>query len=114
MAKRTKSRNALNARGGELTPKVAPRELGLLTPEVTIFHRISVERGQFRGPLKIRNVQPPSTNGDLTPPPYLSLQIFATDTWPPQCAPLHGMQSFFGQKSRNVSGTITSHDILSP
>ena len=33
--------------GGELTPKVAPRKLGLLTPKLTIFYRISVERGQF-------------------------------------------------------------------
>ena len=46
--------------GGELTPKVAPRKLGLLTPKLATFYRISVERGQFQGPLEIQNFHPPS------------------------------------------------------
>ena len=38
--------NVLNVRGrGEVAPKVAPRELGFLTPKLRIFFRISVERG---------------------------------------------------------------------
>ena len=45
--------------GGELASKLAPRRLGLLTPKLTIFYRISVERGQFQGPLEIENLQPP-------------------------------------------------------
>ena len=36
--------------GGELAPKVAPRRLGLFTPKLTIFYRISVETSQFQGP----------------------------------------------------------------
>ena len=52
--------NVPNARGGgELAPKVVPWRLGLLTPKLTIFYRISVERGQFQGPLEIRNFYPP-------------------------------------------------------
>ena len=55
--------------GGELAPKVAPRRLGLLTPKLTIFFRISVERGQFQGPWKFKIFTPPLIFGDLTPPP---------------------------------------------
>ena len=44
--------------GGELAPKVAPRKLGLLTPKLAIFYRISVEKGQIQGPLKIQNFHP--------------------------------------------------------
>ena len=46
--------------GGELAPKVAPRRLGLLTPKLAIFYRISVESGPFRGSLDIQNCHPPS------------------------------------------------------
>ena len=67
--------NVPNARGGggELAPKVAPRRLGLLTPKLAIFCRISVERGQFQGPLKIQNFHPPS-NFRRFDPPYPGLQ----------------------------------------
>ena len=66
--------NVPNARGGgELAPKVAPRRLGLLTPKLAIFCRISVERGQFQGALEIQNFTLPPIFGDLTPP-YPGLQ----------------------------------------
>ena len=55
--------------GGELAPKVAPRRLGVLTPKLAIFLRISVERCQLQGPLRIQNFRPPLIFGDLTPPP---------------------------------------------
>ena len=61
-------------RGGELTPKLAPRRLGLLTPKLAIFYRISVGRGKFQGPLEIQNFHPPSNFfGDEFSPP---LQFF--------------------------------------
>ena len=55
--------------GGELAPKAAPRRLGLWAPKLAIFYRISVERGQFQGPLKIQNFHPPplTFGGELTP-----------------------------------------------
>ena len=59
--------------GGELAPKVAPRRLRLLTPKLAIFYRISVERGQFQGPLKIQNFHPPS-NFRRFDTPYPGLQ----------------------------------------
>ena len=66
--------NVPNARGGgELALKVAPRRLGLLTPKLRIFYRISVERGQFQGPLEIQNFHPPS-NFRRFDPPYPGLQ----------------------------------------
>ena len=43
-----------------IAPKVAPRRLELLDPNLAIFYRISVERGQIRGSLEIRNFHPPS------------------------------------------------------
>ena len=68
------SKNVPNARGGgELAPKVAPRRLGLLTPKMAIFYRISVERGQLQGPLKIQNFHPHS-NFRRFDPPYPGLQ----------------------------------------
>ena len=61
--------NVPNARGGgELAPKVAPRRLGLLTPKLAIFYRISVERGEFQGPLEFRNFHPPSNFRRFDPP----------------------------------------------
>ena len=48
--------------GGGIAPKVAPRTLGLLDPKLAICYRISVERGQFRGPLEIRNFHPSSAS----------------------------------------------------
>ena len=43
----------------ELAPKVVPRRLGLLTPKLAIFYRISEERGRFQGPLETQNFHPP-------------------------------------------------------
>ena len=69
--------NALNPReGGELAPKVAPLKLGLLTPKLTVFYRISVERGQFQEPLEIRKFSSPPLNfGDLIPPTLLTNKL---------------------------------------
>ena len=70
--------NVLNARGGgELAPKVAPRRLGLVTPTLATFYRISSEKGQIQGPLKIQNFHPPS-NFRRFDPPYPGLQSWAT------------------------------------
>ena len=52
--------------GGELAPKVAPRRLGLLTPKLAIFYRISVERGQFQGPLEIHLTPPIPVSNSLS------------------------------------------------
>ena len=45
-----------------------------MTPKLRIFYRISVERGQIQGPLKIRNFHPPLIFGDLNAP-YPGLQL---------------------------------------
>ena len=68
--------NVPNARwgGGELAPKVAPRRLGLLTPKLKIFYRISVERGQFQGALEIQNFHPLIAFFGRVDPPYPGLQ----------------------------------------
>ena len=62
--------NVLNApeEGGTHPEKVAPRELGLLTLKVRIVSKISGERGQFQGRLKILNCPPPLIS-ELTPFP---------------------------------------------
>ena len=66
--------NVPNARGGgELAPKVVLGKLGLLTPKLRIFYRISVEKGQIQGPPKIKNFHPPS-NFRRFYPPYPGLQ----------------------------------------
>ena len=56
-----KGQNVPNARGwGELAPKVAPRRLGLLTLELTIFYTESVKKGvDFGGALEIQTFHPP-------------------------------------------------------
>ena len=54
--------------GGGLAPKVAPQRLGLLIPELAILYRISVESGEFQGPLEIQNFHPPLIFRDATPP----------------------------------------------
>ena len=55
--------------GGELAPKVVLGRLGLLTPKLKVFYRISAEKGQIQGPPKIQNFHPPPLIfGDLTPP----------------------------------------------
>ena len=59
--------------GGGLAPKVAPRKLGLLAPKLAIFYRVSVEKGQIQGPLKIQYFHPPS-NFRRFGPPYPGLQ----------------------------------------
>ena len=51
--------NVPKARGRGLAPKVGPWRLGLLTPKLVNFYRISVARGQFQGPLEIQNFHPP-------------------------------------------------------
>ena len=60
-------------KGGELAPKVAPRGLRLLDPNLAaIFYRISVERGVFfQGLWKFKIFTPPLIFGDLTPYPGL-------------------------------------------
>ena len=67
--------NVPNARGGgELAPKVVLGKLGLLTPKLTIFYRISVERRQIQGPPKFQNFHPPSNFRRFDP--YPGLQYF--------------------------------------
>ena len=62
--------NVPNARGGgELAPKVVTRRLGLWTPKLAIFYRISVENFEFQGPLEIQNFHPPSNFRRFDPPP---------------------------------------------
>ena len=53
-------------RGGGTRPE---RRLGLLTPKVAILYGLSVERGQFQGPLEIQNFHPPSNFRRFDPPP---------------------------------------------
>ena len=63
--------------GGELAPKVVTLRFGLLTPQLAIFYRISVERGEFWGPLEIQNsLSPPSNFRRSDPPPLPRLQIY--------------------------------------
>ena len=74
--------NVLNPRGGgELTLKVAPRRLALLTSKLAISYRNSVERGQFQGALKIQNFHPPS-NFRRFDPPYPGLQTSSKQNSP--------------------------------
>ena len=54
--------------GGELAPKVVLGKLGLATPKLRIFCRISVERGQIQGHPKIENFHPPSNFRRFDPP----------------------------------------------
>ena len=54
----------------ELASKIA---LGLSNPKLRIFSRISVDRGQFQGPLRIQNFQPPLYFRRFQPP-HPSLQ----------------------------------------
>ena len=56
--------------GGELGPEVLLGKLGLLTPKLRIFYRISVEMGvNFRDPQKFKIFTPALIFGGLTPPP---------------------------------------------
>ena len=48
---------------------------GRKLPELTVVYRISVERGQFQGHLKIRNFHPPLISGDLTHYPALQKSV---------------------------------------
>ena len=54
--------------GGDLAPKVVTPRLGLSTPKLAIFCRISVERRQLQGPLEIRDFHPPSNLQRFDPP----------------------------------------------
>ena len=56
--------NVPNARGGGTRLE---RKLGLLTPKLRVFCRISVEKGQIQGPPKIQNFHPPSNFGRFNP-----------------------------------------------
>ena len=79
--------NARGGGGGRNRPENS-RSLGILTPKLMgfFFSRISVERGQFQGPLKIRNLHPPLIFGDFPPPPIPPnksrnlLEIFGAST----------------------------------
>ena len=65
--------------GGELAPKVVLGKLGLLTPNLRIFYRTSVERGQIQGPPKIENFHPPSSFRRFDPPPIPVSNLPARD-----------------------------------
>ena len=60
--------------GGGTRPESCPSKLGLLTPKLAIFYRISVEKGQIQGPLKIQNFHP-SNFRRFDPPPHPGLQV---------------------------------------
>ena len=45
--------------GGELAPDSCPSKAWTFDPKLAIFYRISVEGGQFQGPLEIQNFHPP-------------------------------------------------------
>ena len=53
----------VGARGALGSETGIPRRLGLLAPKSAIFYRISVEVGQFQGPLEIQKFSGPSTIG---------------------------------------------------
>ena len=64
--------NVPNARTGELAPKVAPRNLGLLSED---FQENLCRKGSVSGPLKIQN-SPSLIFGDLTPVSNQSIAIY--------------------------------------
>ena len=53
---------------GGTRPESCPSKTWTLTPKLTIFYRISVERGQFQGPLEIKNFHPPHDFRRFDPP----------------------------------------------
>ena len=62
--------NVPNARGGGFggtRPESCPSKTWTFDPKIDDFYRISVERGQFQGPLEIQKFPPPVIFGDLTP-----------------------------------------------
>ena len=97
--------NVPNAKGG------SPRRLGLLTPKLTIFSGISVERGQFQEPLEIQNFYPPPLIfGDLTPPiPVSKAQYHCTQN---DCrTELHYFRIIFGNACSDYR-TELFHELL--